>query len=344
MPRRTSSPIRSVAPGPPSSNTARSQAASSRDTSAPAAATTPPSFERNSRSRVTSRTRLAIERRDLHDALHRRRAAPEQVQQTWSRLHDQDGVARGWVDETFERKEQRSSALVGERHAIAPPMPCRLHLLPAPLHLPRRTFHEYVVIHLIDTRRKLLSGPVEDRIKRLALVAAEVFFRGPIVRLESVKVGTPLEVMTQLVGERFPGFLAPVEVAQPGKARERAVVEDDPRVEIGPAAAPLERHALTQGVDLAVHRMWEGLGADVHRHHPACEFRWDLALQSRDERSELIQPHNPTPVRNRRPPFHSAFRTPHSALTLQALRDVFGQLVGGEANLFQRVPVAHRHG
>src|SRR6266700_3593694 len=320
MPRRTSSPIRSVAPGPPSSNTARSQAASSRDTSAPAAATTPPSFERNSRSRVTSRTRLAIERRDLHDALHRRRAAPEQVQQTWSRLHDQDGAAWGWVDETFERKEQRSSALVGERHAIAPPMPCRLHLLPAPLHVPRRTFHEYVVIHLIDTRRKLLSGPVEDRIKRLALLPCEVLLGGPVIRRERIHVRTPLEVMTQLVGERFPGFLAPVEVAQPGKARERAVVEDDPRVEIGPAAAPLERHALTQGVDVAVDRMGEGLGADVHRHHPAREFRWDLALQSRDERSELIQPHNPTPVRivdcgvrNRRPPFHSAFRTPHSA-------------------------------
>src|SRR5256885_11559054 len=70
-------------------------------------------------------------------------------------------------------------------------MPCRLHLLPAPLHVPRRTFHEYVVIHLIDTRRKLLSGPVEHRIKRLALVALEVFVRGPIVRLESVEVGTP---------------------------------------------------------------------------------------------------------------------------------------------------------
>src|SRR5438034_9184981 len=98
----------------------------------------------------------------------------------WSRRHDQDGVTRGWVDETFERKEQRSSALVGERHAIAPPVPCRLHLLPAPLHVPRRTFHEYVVIHLIDTRHKLLSGPVEHRIKRLALVALEVFFRRPI--------------------------------------------------------------------------------------------------------------------------------------------------------------------
>src|SRR5207302_10866712 len=38
---------------------------------------------------------------------------------------------------------------------------------------------------------------------------------------------------------------------------------------------------------------------------------------------------------------HSALRIPH--LTPQALREVFGQPVGGEANLFQRVPVAHCH-
>src|SRR3989475_5025298 len=220
-PRSTLFPYTTLFRSPPSSNTARSQAASSRDTSAPAAATTPPSFERNSRSRVTSRTRLAIERPDLHGALHRRRAAPEQVQETWSRLHDQDGVTRGWVDETFEREKQRSSAL-GERHAIAPPMPCRLDLLPAPLHVPRRTFHEYVVIHLIDTGRQLLSGPVEDGIKRVALVALEVFFRGPVVRLESVEVGTPFQVVKQLVGERFPRLLAPVDGAEPSEARERA--------------------------------------------------------------------------------------------------------------------------
>src|SRR2546430_8844071 len=41
---------------------------------------------------------------------------------------------------------------------------------------------------------------------------------------------------------------------------------------------------------------------------------------------------------------HSAFRTPHSALTLQALRQIFGELVGRDANLLECVPVAHRHG
>src|SRR5438034_4293803 len=99
--------------------------------------------------------------------------------------------------------------------------------------------------------------------------------------------------------------------------------------------------------------MWEGLGADVHRHHPACEFRWDLALQSRDERSELIQPHNPAPTRNaevgtrnRRWVFCSAFHVPRSALASapQALRQIFGELVGRDANLLECVPIAHRHG
>src|SRR3977135_3009465 len=75
MPRRTSSAIRSVAPGAPNSRTARSQSASSRDTSAPAAATTPPSFDRNNSSRVESNTRLGIAERDLRDLLPRGRPA-----------------------------------------------------------------------------------------------------------------------------------------------------------------------------------------------------------------------------------------------------------------------------
>src|SRR5256712_8083658 len=161
----------------------------------------------------------------------------------------------------------------------------------------------------------------------------------------------PFGVMTRRGGERPPGPLAPVEGAEPGEAHERAVIEEDPRVQIGPAPAPLERHAFTQRVDVAVHRMGERLGADVHRHHTAPELRWDLAYQPLDKRTELIQPHGPaTPgwnaacgMRNRSPPFHSALRTPHSALTPQALRQILGEPVGGDANLFERVPVPHGH-
>src|SRR5438046_8006339 len=141
MPRRTSSPIRSVAPGPLSSSTARSQAASSRDTSAPAAATTPPSFERNNRSRVASKTRLGISDRDLHDLLHQGRPAPEQLEQPGSGPHDQDGIA-GWrLHQTLESKEERPRAPARRRHAIPPPVPHESPCspLPAPCSLSMNT-------------------------------------------------------------------------------------------------------------------------------------------------------------------------------------------------------------
>src|SRR5213592_2421209 len=267
IPRRTGSPIRSVAPDPLSSSTARSQAASSRDTSAPAAATTPPSFERNNRSRVASKTRLGISERDLHDLLHRGRPAPEQVEQPGSGPHDQNGIA-GWrLHQTRERKEARPRAPTGRRHAIPPPVPHEIPLLPAPCSLLR--LDEHIVVDFPDAVVERLSRPEEGRIERVALVPREVLLGDPVVCGKGVHVRTPFEVMTQLVGERLPGLLAPVEVAEPGEARERAVMEDDPRVQIGPAPAPLERHALTQRVDVAVHRMGERLVADVHCHHPA---------------------------------------------------------------------------
>src|SRR6266581_9389428 len=56
------------------------------------------------------------------------------------------------------------------------------------------------------------------------------------------------------------------------------------------------------------------------------------------------QPHPNAEMRNAECGIDVRTSIPHSALTLQALREVSGQLVGREANLFQRVPVAHRHG
>src|SRR5947208_8216526 len=207
MPRRTSSPIRSVAPGPLSSSTARSQAASSRDTSAPAAATTPPSFERNNRSRVASKTRLGISDRDLHDLLHQGRPAPEQLEQPGSGPHDQDGIA-GWrLHQTLESKEERPRAPAGRRHAIPPPVPHEIPLLPAPCSL--LPLDEHIVVDFPDAVVERLSRPEEGRIERVALVPREVLLGGPVVCGEGVHVRTPFEVMTQLVGERLPGLRTP---------------------------------------------------------------------------------------------------------------------------------------
>src|SRR5712691_559733 len=129
MPRRTSSPIRSAAPGPPSSSTARSQAASSRDTAAPAAATTPPSFERNNRSRVASSTRLAIEKRHVDASLKRRRLTPKHVPQPQGGFDDQDGVAHGGIQEAIEDQEHVATRLRGDGDPIRAAMPRNLDMV-----------------------------------------------------------------------------------------------------------------------------------------------------------------------------------------------------------------------
>ena len=85
------------------------------------------------------------------------------------------------------------------------------------------------------------------------------------------------------MGERVPGFLVPVEVAQTRQARERAMIEDDPRVQISPAAAPLERHALTEGVDVAAQGMWQGLGTHVDRHDSIAKLRGHVAGDTGDQ-------------------------------------------------------------
>src|SRR5207253_10553799 len=73
--------------------------------------------------------------------------------------------------------------------------------------VPRRLVDVCLVFFLLIRRppRSTLFPYTTLFRSRLALVALEVFFRGPIVRLESVEVGTPFQVVTQLVGERFPG-------------------------------------------------------------------------------------------------------------------------------------------
>ncbi len=168
-------------------------------------------------------------------------------------------------------------------------MPHELRLLPAlgcllPL-------HEHVVVDLPDAVVERLSRPKEERIECVALVPREVLLGGPIVRGEGIHVGTPFEVMPQLVGEGFPGLRTPVEVAEPGEARERAVIENDPRVQIGPAAAPLEGHALAERVDITVHGMREGVGADVDGNDPVAELGWHLARQAVDHDTEIIEAH-----------------------------------------------------
>ena len=201
---------------------------------------------------------------------------------------------------------------------------------------PRGPLDEHVVIDFPDLRVNPLTRPVERGIERLPLVAFEVLLRSPVIGLERGRVGAPLQVVPQLVGERLPRLVAPVEVAQASEGGERAVVEHDARLQVGSAAAPLERDALAQRIDVPAHGVRNALGAHLDRHRPL-EIRCrHLLQQAVDEPAEVIQPHSrtTTPVRNaecgmrnvrvsverhlapRRRPIDSAFRTPHSAFRI----------------------------
>src|SRR2546426_1234799 len=156
-------------------------------------------------------------------------------------------------------------------------------------------------------------------------------------------------MVTQLVGERLPRVLAPLVVAPPGERREGAVVEDDAGLEIGAVAAPFERNALAQGVDVAPNGVGHGLGAHFHRHDPVEICRRHLLQEPLDELLEIIEPHKryvgsgewyptvctpPTACIDR---YHSPRRSA-SELVPEELH----QAVGSHPDLLQRIPVPHR--
>src|SRR5439155_14526203 len=133
--------------------------------------------------------------------------------------------------------------------------------------------------------------PVEQRVEGLTLVALEVLLRRPVVRLEAGYVRAPFEVVAQVVRERLPSLGAPVEVAEPRQGRERAVIQDGPRLQIGPVAAPFERDALTQRVDVAAARMRHDLGSHFDCHYTVRELCGHLAGETVDHHAKVIEPH-----------------------------------------------------
>ena len=98
-------------------------------------------------------------------------------------------------------------------------------------------------------------------------------------------------MVAQLVGERLPRLLAPIEATHPGQRREGAVVEHDAGLEVGAVATPFERNALAQRVDVAPKGVRHGLGAHLDQHHPIEVRRRDLPQEPLDELPEVIEPH-----------------------------------------------------
>src|SRR5207245_9841416 len=132
------------------------------------------------------------------------------------------------------------AAIPQNRRSLSIHMPHRLQLFPPtsrdsygvpPFRLP--VLDEDVFLDLVDPIGDLFARAVEHRVERLPLLAREVLLGRPIVGLERTGVRAPFEMVTELVGERLPRLLAPLEVAPPGERREGAVVEDDAGLEVG---------------------------------------------------------------------------------------------------------------
>src|SRR2546425_9937798 len=213
--------MRASASGASASRTARSQAASSRVVSAPAPARAVPSFARNTRSRVARYTRLGTRwlRGGAHDA-RRRRSAPHIPQRRLSRHHDHY-LPRRRLRQAVHGDEHGALDVARQRHPVAAALPHE----PDPLLLLHYPSDEDIVFHLVNAGRHFLAGAVEDRIERLALLAGEVLLGGPVIGLESGDVGPPFQMVAQLVRQRLPRLVTPIERTELGQRGKGAVVE-----------------------------------------------------------------------------------------------------------------------
>src|SRR5512144_2234372 len=317
----------------------------------------------NSKRRLLRRERSLFDVIHLPHAFHRRHArlgarrAPEEIEHGRPTGEDQHRVPRRWLVEPLERHEHPAAPGGRGRRpdTIPAPVPGQLDLLPAPYSL--LGLDEHVVVYLEGPGTQLLAITVEHRVERLSLVPGEILLRGPVVRFERGDVGLPLEVMAQLVGQRLPGLLAPVEIAEAGERLERSVIENDTGLQAGAGAAPLERDTLAQRVDVATQRMRDGLGADLDLHDPALELRRTVRLQPPHQCAEVIQSHSSPPPHSglriancglcdRPPPCQSAIPNPQSAIVSPSdLRaQVIDQSIRRHTLLQQRVAIAHGDG
>src|SRR5204863_8729941 len=108
--------------------------------------------------------------------------------------------------------------------------------------VPRFPFYEDVVVDFIDARGQRLSRAVKGGVERLPLLTGEVLLGRPVVGLERLDVGPPFQVVAQLVGQRLPGLVTPLELrGEPGQRCEGAGMEDHSRLQVGAASRTPQR-------------------------------------------------------------------------------------------------------
>src|SRR5690606_22444625 len=93
----------------------------------------------------------------------------------------------------------------------------------------RATPLPYTTLFRSQPRPDALACTVEPRIEGLTVATLEIFIHCIVDIAQIVGVSQRLEVVAQLVGERLPDLLVPVEVVVLlGDVKEGAVVQNDP--------------------------------------------------------------------------------------------------------------------
>src|SRR5690606_17241510 len=140
------------------------------------------------------------------------------------------------------------------RRAVALAIPLELDPLTRLRPLPVRPVQEVVLLDSVPAPAPRLAGTEEQRVERLALPPLEVLVRRVVHRHQRVLRGERFEVVLELVRQRLPQLVLPVEpLVQPGEPQERAVIQHDHgprRVRSAVVGEVVLRDALAERVDV----------------------------------------------------------------------------------------------
>src|SRR5690606_14461245 len=98
------------------------------------------------------------------------------------------------------------------RHAVALALPLELDPFARLRAVPVRLLEEVVLLHLVPALPQPFPRPVEQRVERLALAPLEVLVRRVVHGYQAGLRGERFQVVLQLVRQRLPQLLVPVEL------------------------------------------------------------------------------------------------------------------------------------
>jgi hypothetical protein len=154
--------------------------------------------------------------------------------------------------------------------------------------------NEYIVLDPVGSAGFQFAAEKECRVEGLAIVTGEIMFDCPVKVLQIGCARAPFQVVAELVGQRLPGFLPPVESAlQLGQRRERTMVENDPALHAFHSAPDLDRqwNAFAQRKNFRSLGVGHRSGGYDDLRNTIQEIRRHLFGEASDHGFEVAEPH-----------------------------------------------------